>query len=97
MYKRLYPLLSAIFVTIGLCTGCTGKESATQTAGTGTPATGSSRWIAFCEASFDSGAGNAATSDRTSWVQDCAIECSMPEWEQSCLDQAKEFGIDVGD
>jgi hypothetical protein len=96
MTTRAHLIIFSLALAITFGSGCSGSDSASEASKSSAAATGPARWIAFCEASYDSGAGNATSSDRASWVQDCASECAMPEWEQSCVDQAEALGINVG-
>lgn len=80
---------------IALGSGCSGGDSEVQVAETSAPGSDPARWIAYCEASYDTGAGNAMASDRSSWIEDCANECASPTWEQACRNNALKLGVSV--
>jgi|LakMenEpi03Aug12_release.lakeMendotaPanAssembly.Ray.scaffolds.fasta_scaffold495008_2 hypothetical protein len=52
-------------------------------------------WEEVCKAAFAAQIGNAAMSEEASWVNDCSIECALPEFVGQCEAMAKSLGIDA--
>ena len=107
-FKRAIQAAGVIFFLVGCGSNSQSAENSIQSkptiatsptssdaSPTSSDAAVKSTWEEVCKAAFDAQIGNAAMSEEASWVNDCSIECALPEFVDQCEGMAKSLGIEA--